>query len=107
MPAREKKIGTGTIVLPMIMLLVAGLPLGWLALQIILHPRVLAEALPDLFRLELVGRTLLYNGAVAVLATALGFPVGVVLGRGRGGVARALWVILPVSLLLPSLTYAY
>src|SRR3954463_4936542 len=88
---------------------VAGLPLFWLAWQIAFNPRVITEAWPDPFRLKLLARTLAYNGAVAVIATLLGFPVGVVLGRGRGrGVAaRALWLILPVSLLLPSLTYAY
>src|SRR3954465_6956807 len=92
-------------------IVVAGLPLFWLAWQVALNPRVITEAWPDLFRPKLLARTLAYNGAVAVIATFLGFPVGVVLGRGRGrgrGVAaRALWLMLPVSLLLPSLTYAY
>jgi DNA-binding beta-propeller fold protein YncE/ABC-type Fe3+ transport system permease subunit len=57
--------------------------------------------------MQLLGRTLLYNGGVALIAMLLGTPVGFVLGRGRGLVAKLMWVMLPVSLLLPSLTYAY
>ena len=89
------------------MLLCSGLPLAWLAWQVLSNPGVLVEAWPDAFRMKMLGRTLLYNGAAAVVATVLAVPVGVVLGRGRGVVARVLWFALPVSLLLPSITYAY
>ena len=57
---------------------------------------------PDAFRLRLLGRTLLYNGCAAVAAAAMGLPVGIVLGRGRGLLAKLFWVLLPVSL-LPSM----
>jgi ABC-type spermidine/putrescine transport system permease subunit II len=90
-----------------IVLICSGLPLAWLAWQIIASPAVLVEAVPDAFRMKLLGRTLLFNGGSAAIATLLGLPVGMVLGRGRGVVAKALWVALPVSLLLPSVTYAY
>src|SRR5439155_8662639 len=91
----------------LIVILCSGLPLAWIVWQIVASPRVLIDAWPDAFRLKLLGRTLLYNGATALMATAMGVPVGLVLGRGRGVLAKILWVLLPVSLLLPSLAYAY
>src|SRR5437867_1486911 len=81
----------------LVVLLASGLPLAWIAFQIVSNPRVLVEAIPDAFRLKLLGRTLLYNGAAAAIATAIGIPVGLVLGRGRGIVAKLMWVALPVS----------
>lgn len=90
-----------------VVLVSAGLPLVWLLWQIVGNPVVLAEARPTWFRTALLGRTLLYNGAVAVIATVIGLPAALVLGRGRGWVRRILFFALPVSLLLPSLTYAY
>ncbi len=73
----------------------------------LLHPEVRSELALTRFRAELLGRTLGYNGAAAILATAMGLPAGLVLGRGRGRIARLLWVLLPAALLLPSLAYAY
>jgi len=96
-----------TLPTALIVLVCSGLPLAWLAWQVVANPSVLVEAWPDTFRLKLLARTLLYNGAAAILATVLALPVGIVLGRGRGVIAKALWVALPVSLLLPSITYAY
>jgi ABC-type Fe3+ transport system permease subunit/DNA-binding beta-propeller fold protein YncE len=87
--------------------LISGLPLSWMVWQVLSNPHVLRDAWPDWFRLKLLGRTLLYNGATALMATAMGLPVGIVLGRGRSIIARSLWVLLPVTLLLPSLAYAY
>ena len=63
-----------------------GLPLGWLAWQMVANPGVLVEAVVDKFRLALLVRTLLYNGEVAVVATGLALPVAMVVGRGKGGV---------------------
>jgi ABC-type Fe3+ transport system permease subunit/sugar lactone lactonase YvrE len=83
------------------------LPLGWLAGQTVLNPSVFRELRLDSFRLRLLGRTLLFNGAAAVIATAMALPAAIVLGRGRGKVAAMLWIALPVSLLLPSLVFAY
>jgi len=91
----------------LVTMLCSGLPLAWLVWQIVSNPSVLVEAWPDTFRMKLLARTLLYNGAAAVIATLLALPVGIVLGRGRGMIAKLLWVALPVSLLLPSITYAY
>lgn len=71
------------------------------------NPQVRGELMWDQFRFELLDRTLRYNGLAALIATTMGLPAGVVLGRGRGWIARLLWVFLPAALLLPSLSYAY
>ena len=90
-----------------VVLACSGAPLVWLCFQLATRPAVLVDAWPDGFRLRLLGRTLLFNGCAALIAGGLGLPVGIVLGRGRGILAKVLWVALPVTLLLPSLTYAY
>jgi ABC-type Fe3+ transport system permease subunit len=59
------------------------------------------------FHMKLLGRTLLFNGGVATIATILALPVAVVLGKARAWVAVVLGMILPVALLLPSIVYAY
>ena len=83
------------------------LPVAWMFWQILRNPAALAEAGMGRFRLELMARTLLYNGSVAVIATVIAVPAAVVLGRGRGWLARVMWFVLPTALLLPSLAYAY
>src|SRR3954466_16142914 len=91
----------------LLLIVCCGLPLLWLAAQIALHPASLRGLRMDAFRWALLGRTLGYNGIAAVLATLLGLPAALVLGRGRGAVAGVLWFCLPVTLLLPSIAYAY
>ncbi|HEX5243264.1 MAG TPA: hypothetical protein VFW23_08355 [Tepidisphaeraceae bacterium] len=83
------------------------LPLCWMCWTVAANPQVRAELSLSAFRFELLRRTLLYNGTVAIIATAMGLPAGYVLGRGRGMIAGLLWVLLPAALLLPSLSYAY
>ncbi len=73
----------------------------------LLNPQVRGELKLTEFRAQLLGRTLAYNGMAAVLATAMGLPAGLVLGRGRGWLPRILWLLLPAALLMPSLSYAY
>jgi ABC-type Fe3+ transport system permease subunit len=86
----------------------SGLPLLWMAGAIVLSsPAVRAELRITSFRVELLARTLGYNGAAAIIATVMGLPAAFVLGRGRGPIARVLWVVLPAALLMPSLSYAY
>ena len=75
--------------------------------QILANPQSLRGLVPTPFQLRLLGRTLLYNGSVAIVAAFLAIPAALVLGRGRGIAARLLWFALPVSLLMPSLAYAY
>ena len=86
----------------------SGLPLLWMVGAVIFaSPQVRAELHITSFRAQLLARTLGYNGLAAVLATLMGLPAAFVLGRGRGWIARILWVILPAALLMPSLSYAY
>jgi ABC-type Fe3+ transport system permease subunit len=82
-------------------------PLTWMAVAILANPEVRRELALDPFRAQLLLRTIGYNGAAAIIATAMGLPAAFVLGRGRGPFARVLWVVLPAALLLPSLSYAY
>src|SRR4051812_46024865 len=37
----------------------------------------------------------------------MALPAGVVLGRGPGVLAKLLWLVMPISLLLPSIAFAY
>ncbi len=83
------------------------MPLAWMAGAMALNPAVWRELRLTAWRAGLLERTLGYNGAAAVLATAMGLPAGLVLGRGRGLLSRFLWVLLPAALLMPSLSYAY
>ena len=59
-------------------------PLAWMAVAIFANPEVRHELALDPFRTELLARTVGYNGAAAVIATAMGLPAAFVLGRGRG-----------------------
>ena len=75
------------------------LPVVWIVSQIALNPATLSELRFDSFRAALLGRTLLYNIAVGLIATLIALPAAWVLGRGRGFFAAALWYVLPISLL--------
>jgi ABC-type Fe3+ transport system permease subunit len=86
----------------------SALPLLWMVGAVILaSPQVRSELHITSFRAQLLLRTLGYNGLAAIIATLMGLPAAFVLGRGRGWIARTLWVILPAALLMPSLSYAY
>ncbi len=61
----------------------------------------------DGFRWKLLARTLLYNGSAAALAVLMGLPAAVVVGRGRGTLAKALLFLLPLGLVMPSVAYTY
>ncbi len=83
------------------------LPLGWMASQVITHPSAWSTLRPTPFQIRLLGRTVFYNGAAAVLATLMAIPAAIVIGRGRGIFARILVLLLPLGLLIPSITYGY
>lgn len=83
------------------------LPLAWLLGQVLVHPQVLSEMRLSSFRAGLLGRTLLYNGAAAVLAVMLALPAALVVGRGRGWRAGLVWIVLPLALIMPSVSYTY
>ncbi len=94
-------------VVTLIVGLCSGLPLLWLAWQVIRTPGALAGAFTDAFHLRLLGRTLLYNGLVGLIATIVAIPTAIVLGRGRGWAAKGVSLLLPVALLMPSIAYTY
>jgi ABC-type Fe3+ transport system permease subunit len=83
------------------------LPLLWMLVAMLLNPQVRHELVLTQFRRALLERTLGYNGLAAVLATLMGLPAALVLGRGRPWLSRIMWVLLPSALLMPSLSYAY
>lgn len=86
----------------------SGLPLLWMIGAIIFaSPAVRAELHVNSFRAHLLARTIGYNGLAGVIATLMGLPAAFILGRGRGWMARVLWILLPAALLMPSLSYAY
>ena len=83
------------------------LPLAWMLWQIAADPAAWRGLIPTGFQQRLLARTLTYSVLVATIATLLGLPAALVLGRGRGVGARLLWFALPVGLLMPSVAYAY
>ena len=92
----------------LIVFVCSGLPLVWMAGAVLFaSPAVRAELHINSFRAQLLGRTFAYNGLAAVFATLMGLPAAFVLGRGRGILAKLMWVVLPAALLMPSLSYAY
>ena len=83
------------------------LPLTWMIVQIVSNPGAFLELKLTGFRARLLGRTIGYNVIVAMLSTLMALPAALLIGRGRGWLARAMVFILPLPLLLPSITYAY
>src|SRR5690348_7411219 len=79
------------------------LPVAWMVVALLAEPSAWRALGPVGFHAKLLGRTLLYNGCVAALATLLALPVAAAIGRGRGVLATALTVVLPAALLLPSI----
>ncbi len=71
------------------MAICCALPLLWMIGAIVANPQVRVELHLSRFRVELLERTLGYNGLAAVIATIMGIPAALVLGRGRGWLARA------------------
>lgn len=95
-------------VLPWLILgLCCAWPLIWLVDGIVRHGSVWRDLHLTDFRVALLGRTLLYNGTVAILAMAMGLPAGLALGRSRGWTGRILWLVVPAALFMPSMAFAY
>src|SRR5258706_4469345 len=91
----------------LMMAVCCALPLLWMNAQIAANPQAIAELKLSGFRARLLGRTLLYNGIVAALAMLIALPAALVIGRGCSRLSRTLGFLLPLPLLLPSITYAY
>ncbi|QOV91464.1 ABC transporter permease family protein [Humisphaera borealis] len=101
--------------LPSVLPLLAGLllgvssavPLGWLLWQIATEPSTLQLLHPSAIRWDILARTCGYSAAAAVVATLLALPAGLLIGRRRSKLAGLAAFLLPLTLLLPSLMYAY
>lgn len=106
-PTSSRSARLASAALWAIVLLCCALPIAWLLSQLILHPQILADLKPTRFRLELLGRTILYNAGAALLALLHSLPAALVIGRGRGRIAAVLCFLIPITLLLPSVTYTY
>lgn len=82
-------------------------PLLWIAACIATNPVALVESNLDSYRIKLLLRTLGYNAAVAIVAVVVAVPAAVAIGRPRRWLAAPLVVLLPISLLLPSIAFEY
>jgi ABC-type Fe3+ transport system permease subunit len=91
----------------LIAIICCAMPLVWMVVAVILNPQVRHEIVLSQFRFSLLERTLGYNALAAIIATLMGIPAALVLGRGRPWLSRIMWVLLPSALLMPSLSYAY
>jgi len=83
------------------------LPLAWVVLQGVGNVPAWAEARVDAHRLNLILRTFGYNALVACCAVVVSLPAAWVIGRGSRRARGVVLAILPVTLLLPSIVYAY
>jgi len=83
------------------------LPLFWMLGTLATEEHAWDALKPFGFHAALLGRTLLYNGVVALLAMLISLPVASVIGRGRGVKLAVVTFVLPAALLLPSIVYSY
>ena len=78
-----------------------------MVLQILTHPSAWTSLRPSRFQMSVLGRTVFYNSGAALVACAIAIPAAIVIGRGRGIFSRILILLLPLGLLIPSITYGY
>lgn len=98
--------GTAAVLLWVVIGACCVLPLLWLAWQLV-HSASTRAWLPTRYELVITARTLAYAGLVGVLAAGLAVPAALAIGRGHGFWVGALLAALPLSLLMPSISYAY
>src|SRR5688500_7548432 len=105
-PHNLRRLWVPTLLWSAIMLC-CGTPLIWMAAQVITAPDTLTELRWGQYRIGLLTRTILYNSASSLLAVLMSVPAALVVGRGRGAVPRAILFLLPVAVIMPSITYTY
>jgi DNA-binding beta-propeller fold protein YncE/ABC-type Fe3+ transport system permease subunit len=103
---KSSQIATSAL-LASIVAVCCALPLAWMLVQVLAQPEVWSELRWGGFRAALLARTLLYNGSAAILAVLMSLPAAVAVGRGRGVVARVVLFLLPLAVIMPSITYTY
>lgn len=108
--ANERARGLASALAPvlfhLVVLISCGLPLAWMAYQLVIRPEIWREAVPDAFRGWLIARTFGFSILASSLATLLAIPIAIALGTG-GRFVRALWFLLPAPLLVPSVVITY
>lgn len=85
-------------------LVCCALPAGWMLANAAMHPRQLLAAVST-YRLELLGRTLLYGAGAALAAVMLAVPAALAIVRHRG--AGVLVWFVPLTLIYPPIAYTY
>jgi ABC-type Fe3+ transport system permease subunit len=91
----------------LILLLTCGLPIGWALGVAIAHPRAVVDGFTHARLMDLFLRTTLYGVSAAIGAVAIGLVPAVAIGRRTTRLARALWLVVPLPLLLPSIVIQY
>lgn len=95
------------VALWLILLLTCGVPLIWTALVIANEPRTLIAAMWDVRLASLFGRTVLFASLSSLGALLIALPIAIAMGRSYSRVARALWWVVPLPLLMPSIVVGY
>ncbi len=90
-----------------LILATAGVPVGWAGWVVVAEPRTLLAGVWDARMMGLFGWTTVYSLLAAIGAVALGFPIAVAMGRSTSLASRALWAVVPLPLLLPSMVTGY
>lgn len=95
------------ICLWLIILATAGVPVAWALWTIGSAPKALLAGVWDARMLGLFLNTLTYALLSAIFATLLAIPVAIAMGRSSTRWVRALWLIVPLPLLLPTMVIGY
>src|SRR4051794_32106729 len=77
---RAARVSLPSLLVWLVVLVCSGLPLVWLVAHLVINRHVLVELRLDSFRIQLLGRTLLFNGHAALIAIGMAVPAGIVLG---------------------------
>ncbi len=87
--------------------LTAGVPVLWAATVVAQTPKVVIAGVWDERMAILFARTVSFATLSAIGALAIAWPVAIAMGRTPHPIARALWMIVPLPLLLPTMVTGY
>ncbi|MFT3786818.1 MAG: hypothetical protein QM770_11735 [Tepidisphaeraceae bacterium] len=91
----------------LLILLICAVPLFELSRLLITEPLVWRNAWPDAARWTVIVRTVALNTLAATLATTFAYAPGVVLGLSRSRWTILLWLLMPASIVMPSIVMTY
>lgn len=89
------------------MLITAGVPVVWAVSVIAQEPRTLVAAAWDERMMGLFVRTIITASLASIGAVLIAMPVAYAMGRSTNWPARALWIVVPLPLLLPTMVTGY